>query len=108
MKVSADQADALGGCQECQPATTPKVTGTPGAAAAVLTVDPNKPDWIGIELKTPQGDPVPNEAFLLELPGGRKVSGHLDNLGKVRVEGVDPGKCTVTFPDRDSREWKKK
>ena len=108
MKIPANQAGALGGCQECQPATTPKVLGKSEPLPAVLTVDPNKPDWIGIELKTPQGDPVPKEAFLLELPDGKKVSGRLDNLGKVRVEGVDPGNCKVTFPDRDAREWKKR
>lgn len=71
-----------------------------------MVVDPDKPDWIGISLVTPDGKPVPGEPFVVELADGKSVVGKLDNLGKVRLEGVDPGSCKVTFPERDAAEWK--
>jgi hypothetical protein len=43
---------------------------------------------------------------VVELADGKSVFGKLDNLGKVRIEGVDPGSCKVTFPERDAAEWK--
>ena len=106
MKISQAQADALGGCQECQPATTPKIAGQSAPIPSVLIADPTKPDWVAIELVTPQGQPVPREPFAIELPDGKRVFGKLDNLGRIRVEGVEPGACKVTFPERDGKEWK--
>ena len=106
MKISDSQAESLGGCQECQPATTPKVASGSATAASVTVVDPAKPDWLAIALVTPDGHPVPNEPFTIELPSGVKVVGKLDNLGKARIEGVDPGNCKVSFPERDAKEWK--
>ncbi len=108
MKISQAQADALGGCQECQPATTPKVLSGSSAPPPVQVVDPAKPDWITIALTTPDGKPVAGEPYLIELPDGEKRSGRLDNLGKSRIEGIPPGTCKVSFPERDAREWKKR
>ncbi len=107
MKIPQAQADALGGCQECQPASTPPVQSGSSPLPAVVVVDPDKPDWIVIELKTSTGAPVPREPFRLELPDGKPVVGKLDNLGRIRIEGVDPGTCKVSFPERDAKEWKK-
>jgi hypothetical protein len=107
MKISQDQADALGGCQECQPGGAPMTKGSSAALASVVSNDPSKPTWIAIELRTPDGAPVPGEPFVIELPDGKAITGKLDNLGKIRVEGVDPGNCKVSFPERDAKEWKK-
>ncbi len=107
MNVSSDQADAMGGCTPCQPAGTTPATSTPPGPSPVVTADPTRQDWIGIQLKTPDGQPLPNERFELTLPDGSIIGGLLDNLGKVRVEGIDPGNCRISFPDRDAREWKK-
>jgi hypothetical protein len=107
MNVSNDQADALGGCTACQSAGTTPATSAPPGPSPVVTADPDKRDWIGVELKTPDGKPLPNERFELKLGDGTIIGGRLDNLGKVRIEGIDPGNCTITFPDRDAREWKK-
>ncbi|MEO8225885.1 MAG: hypothetical protein ABI637_00550 [Gemmatimonadota bacterium] len=106
MKISQQQADALGGCVECQPATTPAVASERAPIAAVVLADPVKPDWIGIELIDRSGAPLRGEPYLVTLADGHQIGGKLDNLGRVRIEGVDPGSCTVTFPERDRREWK--
>ena len=108
MKVTQDQADAIGGCQQCTPASTPSVKGTSAPLASVVVADPSKADWIAIELVTPDGTPVPGEPFVLELPDGKTFTGKLDNLGRIRVEGVAPGNCKVSFPERDAKEWKKR
>ncbi len=108
MRISQSQADALGGCKECEPATAPKIAGESAPLAAVMVADPTKPDWIGIALTERDGSPIAGEPFRVELADGKYVTGKLDNLGRIRVEGVDPGSCKVTFPDRDAREWKKR
>jgi hypothetical protein len=105
MKMGGDQADALGPAGPCAPPGDPKVVASPSSAAPVVTVDPAKHDWIGIELRTPDGKPVPGEAFRVELPNGRTITGQLDAVGKVRIEGIDPGTCRITFPDRDGHDW---
>ena len=106
MKISQQQADGLGGCQACKPATTAPISGQPAPPPSVLVVDPDKPDWIGISLTTPDGKPIAGEPFVVELVDGKSVVGKLDNLGKMRIEGVDPGTCKVSFPERDAKEWK--
>jgi type VI secretion system secreted protein VgrG len=106
MNVSSAQADALGGCRECEPARTPAVAGAGAPPPSVLVVDPSKPDWVGIELASAAGTPAAGESFVLELADGTSVTGKLDNLGRCRVEGVPPGNCKVTFPARDAKEWK--
>ena len=106
MNVSSAQADALGGCRECEPARTPAATSGAAAAPSVLVVDPSKPDWVGLELASAGGVPAAGEPFILELADGSRVTGKLDNLGRCRVEGVPPGSCKVTFPERDAKEWK--
>ena len=108
MKINAQQADALGGCVECQPAATPPVAGTAAAIPSVVTVHPEAAEWIVIELVDAAGAPIAGEPYAVELADGRKITGKLDNLGRVRIEGVVPGECTVTFPERDAKEWKKR
>lgn len=108
MKITPQQSDALGGCVECRPAGTPPVASDRKPIAAVIIHDPAKPDWIGIELTGRDGSPIPGEPYVVELADGRKITGKLDNLGRVRIEGVAPGECVVTFPERDAKEWKKR
>lgn len=106
MKLSPAQVEALGGCKECEPATTPKVASAAGGPPSVVVLDPTKADWLAIELLTPDGKPVPHEPYRVELPDGRSLFGKLDNLGRARIEGVNPGTCQVSFPERDAKEWK--
>jgi hypothetical protein len=62
-------------------------------------------DWVEITLVDENGDPVPGEAYRLELPDGSVREGALDAGGKARVEGIDPGACRVTFSNLDARDW---
>ena len=109
MKIPQAQADALGGCQECQPGKVPDPP-KPGQDAplpSVLVADPSKPDWIGLQLADRDGAPVAGERFVVTPSDGSPIRGTLDKQGRIRIEGVSPGSYSVTFPERDAKEWKK-
>lgn len=63
--------------------------------------DKKKKSWIEIELKDDDGNPVAGEAYRVEVPDGSLAEGSLDEKGFARVEGIDPGTCKVSFPNRD-------
>jgi len=65
-----------------------------------------KEHWIEILLVDDEGFPVPNEKFIITVPGGAVVPGTLDSKGRARIEGIDPGNCVVTFPQIDKSRWK--
>ena len=70
--------------------------------------DPKGKTWIEIALRAEDEphDPVPFARYRVTLPDGSIKEGKLDEEGKARVEGVDPGTCQVTFPDMDASEWR--
>jgi type VI secretion system secreted protein VgrG len=71
--------------------------------------DPTKPKvWVEVVLVDETGQPVPGEAYAVTLPDGSVASGTLDEKGLARIEGFDPGSCTVTFPNMDGSSWAKK
>ena len=85
------------------------------AASDAPTHDPaaeenqNKTHWIEIELQDEAGQPVTGEAYRVTLPDGTTVAdGTLDEKGHARVENIDPGSCSVTFPNLDQEAWKPK
>ena len=85
------------------------------AASDAPTHDPNseenkdKKHWIEIELVDEAGKPVAGEPYQVTLPDGSTVAdGTLDEKGRARVEGIDPGTCKVTFPNLDKEAWKPK
>ena len=52
------------------------------------------------------GAPAAGERYEVRLPDGKRgAKGTLDEKGWARVEGLDPGECTVSFPDRDKDAW---
>jgi hypothetical protein len=71
-------------------------------------VDREKPSWVAIELADEAGKPMAGESFTVTLPNGQEVNGILDSKGTVRIEGIDPGTCKVSFPERDKDGWKRK
>jgi hypothetical protein len=109
--ISSQQTAALGTAAPCQPAkpivTTP--AGPPAdvvTAPSVIILDLDKEGWIGIEVVDTLKRPLANEPFILTPPGHDPVKGNLDALGRVRIEGVEPGStCTITFPNRHRREF---
>ena len=115
IELRPDQLNAMGGCVPCQVGTSSKASPADSSTAgrdsptaggpagpSVVTVDPTKSAWIGIGL-TRSGRPVPGAAWEVRLPNGETVEGRLDGNGKSRLEGLDPGQCTVTFPELDRR-----
>ena len=107
--IRSEQANALGGCASCQAAAPPKLGPRPQVAGGppVVVVDREKPSWLAIELADEAGNPMAGEPFTVTLPNGQQVSGTLDPRGTVRLEGIDPGVCKVTFPERDRDGWKR-
>ena len=67
--------------------------------------DDEETDFIEIELKDDDGEPVPGEAYEIELPDGSIASGTLDSKGYARVDGIKPGDCKVRFPGYDTSAW---
>jgi type VI secretion system secreted protein VgrG len=86
-------------------------TGSISGKLAFDHADKDKKDkklsWIEIELVDEEGQPVPSEKYLIELSDGTKKEGMLDSEGHARVDGIDPGTCKVSFPNRDAKDWKK-
>jgi uncharacterized protein (DUF2345 family) len=109
--IRAEQAEAMGGCTPCQAAQPPTLT--PDAAPArvpgppVIVVDREKPSWLAIELADEGDQPLVGEPFVVTLPNGQEVRGVLDAKGAARIEGIDPGTCKVSFPERDKDGWKR-
>jgi hypothetical protein len=73
--------------------------GPPSSARGVRT-------WIEIMLIGEDEMPIPGEAYRIELPDGSVREGTLDQGGLARVDGIDPGTCTVTFPALDRDAWR--
>jgi hypothetical protein len=63
--------------------------------------------WIEVVLQDEDGNPVPGEPYSITLADGTVAEGTLDEKGFVRVDGIPPGACQVTFPARDGQDWKK-
>ena len=55
-------------------------------------------DWVEIELTDPQGNPIAEHKYEIELPNGEVKKGTLDKNGKARLENIDPGKSKISFP----------
>ena len=86
----------------------PGASSTAAAAPPAATGDPindSKKTWIEIELLDPDGVPVPNEPYRVQLPDGTLSEGCTDGEGVARVEGIDPGTCKITFTALDKQAW---
>lgn len=67
--------------------------------------DPHKGQWISIELKDPDGNPVAGEYFEITTPSGKVLEGTLDVNGYKRVWVDEEGECQISFPRLDAEEW---
>ena len=106
--VRPEQVDAFGGgavapCAGPGPSGPPR----PSAGASVRIVDPAKSAWIGIELTDDEGHPHVGAEYGVTLPDGEALDGTLDESGRVRIEGIDPGTCQVRFPEYDVHSYER-
>lgn len=62
-----------------------------------------KTAWFEIEVVDDDGKKLVGEAYRIELPDGTKREGLLDGKGRLRLEGIEPGKCKIEFPNLKSR-----
>jgi hypothetical protein len=69
--------------------------------------DPKKKSWLELELVDQDGIPLAFEDYVVELPDGSLREGRLDDKGKSRLRGLDPGSCKVSFPRLAPDDWKK-
>ena len=81
-----------------------------GGGGSVSSADSSasKKVWVEIELLDKKGHPVPDEPYRIDLPDGTASEGSTNDLGRARVDGIDPGNCKISFPSLDQRSWKKK
>lgn len=114
MQIRQNVSDSMGGCAPCGESRDEPATGSEDGSSAteggssVIVVDPNKTAWIMVELVDDRGRGLPGERFELTLSAGSQVSGILDAKGRSRIEGIDPGNCQVSFPDRHGPDWKRR
>ncbi len=62
-------------------------------------------DWIEIVLVDAAGQPAAGTQWRVTMASGVVYSGALGKTGRVRLDGIDPGTATITFPDLDKRLW---
>ena len=62
-------------------------------------------DWIEIEVLYEDGVAFPGNC-VVELPGGRSTEGPPGDAGIIRMDGIDPGSCKLTFPELDAAAFK--
>ncbi len=83
------------------PAPRPPAPSPPPPAPVAL-------HWIEIMLDDTLGNPVPGEAYRVELPGGEVREGTLNGDGRAYIPGIaQAGTCKVSFPNIDAREWRR-
>jgi hypothetical protein len=75
------------------------------APAAVIDLSRTKKTWVEVCLIDSDGDPVANESYKLTLVDGRILTGKLNDKGVLRVNGIDPGTCELSFPDLPAVSW---
>jgi len=79
---------------------------TPHKPPAADSAEVVKKSWIEIELLDQKKKPVAGEPYRVILADGTTAAkGTLDEKGMARIEGIDPGTCTVSFPRRHHTCW---
>ncbi len=104
---SVTESGSGGGQQNQTPKQKPSSQSAFSATGALNSPNSEK-TWVDIQLLDEDGDPVAGERYTLKLTDGSTREGSLGDDGRVRVNGIDPGTCVVTFPDIDTKEWKRK
>ena len=93
----ADEVDDGSNSDSQSLSSAQQKTFSQGNASGVSSCSGNE-HWIEIKLEDENGDPIPNESYVITGPGGEEHTGTLDANGFVRIDGLDPGQCDVSFP----------
>ena len=64
---------------------------------------PNERSWIEISLVGMEGQPMPNERYMITLPDGSTHEGRLNAHGYAEYYGINSGTCQIWFPDLNKR-----
>jgi Bacteriophage probable baseplate hub protein len=82
-----------------QPRPAPRPTPPPAPRPRPST------SWIEVRLVGEDGEPVAEVRYRLKLPDGSELEGTLGEDGLIRVDGIDPAECELTFPELDQDAW---
>lgn len=82
-----------------------KVESTGGGGDAPAATEDEPKAWIEIELQDSDGKPIAGEACRVTITNGKVIEQATDKFGVVRIDGIDPGKCDVTFPQLADGIW---
>lgn len=66
-----------------------------------------KQTWLNIVIKDEDGDPVPDQQFMVTFDNGHTIKGKVDQKGLAHLEPVPEGEHQIKLLDVDLREWKK-
>lgn len=99
---SAAPADRAPPQNQASPRSSAASAGAGGSRPRRLG-DPVQPclGWLEILLADEDGEPIPDERYVVTLPDGTKREGALDGQGRAYLVGIDPGTCQVSFPDME-------
>lgn len=76
-----------------------------GAATAETPAQATEPTWVAIRMVDGLGDPAKGVKYEIELPGGSKKEGALDDSGMAKVSSPTKGSCKISFPEIDAGDW---
>jgi type VI secretion system secreted protein VgrG len=105
---SADSADP-GEVAEAKATQRQTRSGKYGSVPVTLhQPEEGKTHWIEIEMVDEDDNPVSGVLYRIKLPDGSVSEGTLDEKGRARVEGFEPGgNCEICFPELDGEAWEK-
>jgi hypothetical protein len=62
--------------------------------------------WIEVVLRDEDGKPFAGTKYRLRITDGSVREGTLNTAGSVRVNGILPGMCQISFPELDGDGWR--
>ncbi|WP_394838681.1 hypothetical protein LVJ94_17460 [Pendulispora rubella] len=62
-------------------------------------------EWIGIRVVDQEGRPMPGVKYRLKLPSGSVIEGEVGADGKVHLDGLSAGQCSIELHELDKRTW---
>ena len=104
--IKAQQAQTQSGKYGSVPVTPFKPADSSSSQSSGASSPSDQPkQWIEIQLFDEESQPVAGENYQITLSDGSVASGTTDGNGLARVDGIDPGSCQITFPNRDQEAW---